>query len=237
MSKDCYLSFCPIAKVGEVLEPRWTLLVLCEFFNGATRFNEIHRGVPDMSPTLLSRRLKEMEQNGLVIRRVRGVRTEISYHLTPAAEELRPIVNDLGKWAFRNIDRDVTMEHLDVRILMWNVRRKVDVARMPPARRWVVRFTFDPGTPQEADFWLLVRPGHPTDLCTTDPGQDVDLYVHAGLRPMTSVFLGYSRLTAEVARGTIQLTGTRELAQTMKDWFVPSTYATAATSAPESVAL
>lgn len=227
MAKDCYLSFCPIAKVGDVLEPRWTLLVLCELFNGATRFNEIHRGLPDMSPTLLSRRLKEMERNGLLIRRVRGLRAESGYHLTPAAEELRPIVHELGKWAFRHIDRDVTLEHLDGRILMWNVRRKVDVTRMPPARQWVVRFTFDAETSAESDYWLVVRPGEPTDLCSSDPGQEVDLYVQAGLRPMTAVFLGYARLTAELARGTIQLTGAPPLARTMKDWFVPSSYSAA----------
>lgn len=224
MANDCYLSFCPIAKVGEVIEPRWTLLILCELFNGATRFNEIHRGIPDISPTLLSRRLKEMEHNGLVIRRVRGPRNEISYHITQAAEELKPIVHALGKWAFRNVDREVTMEHLDVKLLMWNVRRKVDVARMPPARQWVVRFTFDPDMPGECDYWLVVRPGQPTDLCTSDPGQDVDLFVHAGLKPMTSVFLGYTTLLGEVNRGTIQLTGARDLAATMKDWFVPSVF-------------
>jgi DNA-binding HxlR family transcriptional regulator len=139
LANDCYLSFCPIAKVGEVIEPRWTLLILCELFNGATRFNEIHRGIPDISPTLLSRRLKEMDHNGPVIRRVRGPRNEMSYPITQAAEDLKPIV-------------------------------------------------------------------------------------HAGLRPMTSVFLGYTTLLGEVDRGRIQLTGSRELAATMKDWFVPSVY-------------
>ena len=227
MSNDCYLSFCPVAKACEVLEPRWTLLVLCELFVGATRFNEIHRGVPGMSPSLLSKRLKEMEANGLLTRNVKGARGEITYALTAMAEELRPVVLALGKWAHRNVDRELTLDHLDARLLMWNVRRKADVALMPPARQWVIQFRFPDQKPEERDFWLVAKRGTPTDLCTLDPGQDVDLYVHADLRAMTSVFLGYSKLLGEVDRGKIQLTGDRRLASAMPDWFVPTMYAAA----------
>lgn len=239
MSNDCYLSFCPIAKACEVLEPRWTLLVLCELFSGASRFNEIHRGVPGMSPTLLSRRLKEMEKNGLLTRSVTGLRGDITYATTAMADELRPVVLALGKWAHRNVDRDLTLDNLDARLLMWNVRRKADVALMPPARQWVIQFSFSDNKPGpdhdsssdqkqgEVDFWLVARRGSPTDLCFVDPGQDVDLFIHAQLRAMTSVFLGYTTLTGEVSRGKIQLTGVRQLAATMTDWFVPTVYAAA----------
>lgn len=225
MANDCYLSFCPVAKACEVLEPRWTMLVLCEILQGATRFNEIHRGVPAMSPSLLSKRLKEMERNGLLTRSVRGA--EISYLVTPMGEELRPVVFALGKWAHRNVDREVTMEHLDARLLMWNVRRKADVALMPPARQWVIHFKFPELPAEDRDFWLVAKRGSPTDLCTVDPGQDVDLFVHTSLRTMTSVFLGYTKLSGEVDRGHVQLTGERRLAATMRDWFVPTVYAQA----------
>lgn len=235
MSHDSYLSFCPIAKACEVLEPRWTLLVLCELFSGAARFNEIHRGVPGMSPTLLSRRLKEMEKNGLLTRTVKGVtgeglRGEITYATTPMAAELRPVVLALGKWAHRNVDRDLTLDNLDARLLMWNVRRKADVALMPPAPQWVIQFSFaETGSdqPQQADYWLVARRGNPTDLCFLDPGQDVDLFIHADLRAMTSVFLGYTSLAGEVSRGAVQLTGVRQLAASMTQWFVPTVYAAA----------
>lgn len=227
MSNDCYLSFCPIAKACDVLEPRWTLLVLCELFNGAARFNEIHRGVPGISPTLLSRRLKEMEQNGLLTRTVKGLRGEITYGTTPMAEELRPVVLALGKWAHRNIDEDVTLSSLDSRVLMWNVRRKADVALMPPARQWVVQFAFNAEKPEDREYWLVAKRGSPIDLCTVDPGQDVDLFVHADLRAMTSVFLGYATLAGEVGRGKIQLTGDRRLSASMSDWFVRTAYAAA----------
>jgi len=233
MSNDCYLSFCPVAKACEVLEPRWTLLVLSELFSGAARFNDIHRGVPGMSPSLLSRRLKEMEKNGLLTRTVKGLRGEITYATTPMAEELRPVVLALGKWAHRNVDRDLTLDHLDARLLMWNVRRKADVALMPPARQWVIQFTFSDPKPDRGeksgadDFWLVVRRGSATDLCFVDPGQDVDLFIHADLRAMTSVFLGYTTLAGEVSRGKIHLTGVRQLASRMADWFVPTVYAAA----------
>lgn len=227
MSKDSYLSFCPVAKACEVLEPRWTLLVLCEMFNGASRFNEIHRGLAGMSPTLLSRRLKEMEQNGLVTRTVRGVRGEITYGITAMADELRPVVLALGKWAHRNVDRDVSLEHLDARLLMWNVRRKTRMELMPPARQWVIQFTYPDLPPEDARYWMVARPETPTDLCMTDPAQEVDLYVRADLRAMTSVFLGYSTIPAEIARGAIELIGDVRLARAMSDWFVPTMYAAA----------
>lgn len=227
MSNDCYLTFCPVAKACEVLEPRWTLLVLSELFLGASRFNEIHRGVPAMSPTLLSRRLKEMEKNGLLTRTVKGLRGEITYATTPIAEELRPILQALGKWAHRNVDVDLTLDHLDAGLLMWNVRRKVDLALMPPARLWVIHFNFPDQGLETENFWLVARRGSPTDLCTIDPGQDIDLFVHGDLRAMTSVFLGFTSLEREVARGKIMLTGERRLAVSMTDWYVSTAYAAA----------
>ena len=86
MSNESYHHFCPIAKACEILEPRWTLLVLCELLNGATRFNDIRRGVPSMSPTLLSKRLKEME--GLA-QSYKGVEKAFAIQ---AGRELRVIV-------------------------------------------------------------------------------------------------------------------------------------------------
>ncbi|PZQ99553.1 MAG: transcriptional regulator [Cereibacter sphaeroides] len=227
MSHDPYASFCPIAKVSEILEPRWTLLVLGELFAGAHRFNEIHRGLAGMSPTLLSRRLKEMEANGLIQREPDIARGVMSYRPTPRAEELRPVLVALGKWAHRHIDCDVTMEHLDARVLMWNVRRKADVGAMPPARQWVIQFTY-PEQPEDARrFWLVVKRAAPVDLCIVDPEQDVDLYIQSNLRTMTSVFLGYTTVAQEVRRGGIELIGDAKLGQAMGSWFVPTMYAAA----------
>lgn len=225
MSKDGYQQFCPVAKACEVLEPRWTLLLLCEMWAGSLRFNEIHRGVPGMSPTLMSKRLREMEQRGLV-RRLRNEDTgEIHYRTTEMADELQPIVHALGQWAHRYIDADVTLENLDARLLMWNMRRKVDIARLPSGRRSVIKFSFPELPRDEQDYWLMSRPGLPVDLCLIDPGHDVDLFVIADLKAMTSAWMGHSSLGAEVSKGRISLVGDQRLAASIGDWMVRSDFA------------
>jgi DNA-binding HxlR family transcriptional regulator len=225
MSKDGYQQFCPVAKACEVLEPRWTLLLLCEMWAGSLRFNEIHRGVPGMSPTLMSKRLREMEQRGLV-QRLHNLDTgEIHYRTTEMADELQPIVHALGKWAHRYIDADVTLENLDARLLMWNMRRKVDVARLPSGRRSVIKFSFPELPRDEQDYWLMSRPGLPVDLCLIDPGHDVDLFVIADLKAMTSAWMGHSSLGAEVSKGRISLVGDQRLAASIGDWMVRSAFA------------
>ena len=225
MARDCYLTFCPVAKACDVLEPRWTIQILCEVMGGQIRFNEIRRFLPTISPTLLSKRLREMERNGLVVRTVKG--REITYIATPMAEELRPVLRELGRWAHRNVDREVTLEHLDARILMWNVWQKARLAALPPSPLWVVRFTFPAAPATDRTYWLIARHGQESELCTVDPGQDVDLYVEADLKAMTSAFLGFTSLSAEVARGAIRLVGNRALSKTFADWIVISSYAAA----------
>lgn len=222
-----YSHFCPVAKACEVLEPRWTLLVLCELWAGSRRFNEIHRGVPGMSPTLLSKRLKELERRGLVTRTANRATGEIAYETTPLADELEPIVHALGRWAHRNIDAEVTLEHLDARLLMWNMRRKIDASTLPQGRRVVIQFTYPELAEDERSYWLLARPGRPVDLCLSDPGHDVDLYVTADLRAMTSAWMGLSDLRAEIARERVSLIGDRALAATISRWMTRSAFAAA----------
>lgn len=226
MSSDCYDSFCPVAKACDLIEPRWTLLVLCELWHGATRFNEIRRGVPGISPTLLSRRLKELENNGLV-RRVENEAGEPGYATTSMADELKPVVQALGRWAYRNIDKEVSLEKLDARLLMWNMRRKVDASFFPPGTTTVIQFTYPELIESERHYWLVARPGAPVDLCLLDPARDVDLFIRADLKAMTSAWMGWSTLRSEVDSGSVVLVGDRRLIATLERWMVRSSYAAA----------
>ena len=227
MSTDGYNQFCPVAKACELIEPRWTLLLLSEMWSGSTRFNEIRRGVPGMSPTLMSKRLRQMEQNGLVTRSENKATGDINYKTTRIADELEPIVKALGKWAHCNIDADVTLENLDARLLMWNMRRKIDPAALPPSRRSVIEFTYPELPKEEQNYWLIARPGTPVDLCSTDPGHDVDLFVTAELKAMTSAWIGFSNLQTEISQGRITLIGDGTMAATIDRWMVRSSFATA----------
>ena len=227
MTNECYNQFCPVAKAGEILNPRWTLLLLCEMWAGSTHFNEIRRGVPGMSPTLMSKRLREMEDNGLVTRSEDRATGEIRYETTPIADELEEIVYALGKWAHRNVDKEVTLEHLDAGLLMWNMRRKVNATALPKTRRSVIAFTYPELPRDDRSYWLIAKPGAPVDLCSIDPGHDVDLFISADLKAMTSAWMGLSTLEEEIERGRISLLGDATIAASISEWMVRSSYARA----------
>ncbi len=227
MPSKSYGMFCPIAMACEVVEPRWTMLILAEMWLGATRFNEIRRGVPGISPTLLSKRLKEMEKQGLVERLEDRAKGTVDYVRTPMAVELEPVLDLLGDWAYRHVEPEVALDNLQPDYLMWNLRRQIDPAALPD-RRVVVRFHFPDCRKEEATYWLMVRPGMAGDLCLVDPGFDVDLYVEAELRALGSVWMGYSTLKTEISKDRIFLSGDPLLAKTMDRWLVKTEDAEAA---------
>lgn len=230
MSEPTYPRFCPVAMAASLLEPRWTMLLLCEMWSGSTRFNEIQRGVPGMSPALLSKRLREMEASGLVMRRTAGPGGHAEYLTTPLADELEPLIRGLGEWAHRNIDCDVTLQHLDARMLMWNIRRKIDLLELPK-RKSVIQFILNDLPNETSNYWLLAKPGEETDLCYTDPKFDVDLYVVCDLRALTSAWMGHSTFQAEIGAGRISVTGHNLMARTLTKWLIRSSYAEIAKTA------
>ena len=224
MSNTVYPRFCPIAMAADLLGPRWTMLVLCELWNGSTRFNEISSGLPGMSPSLLSKRLKEMEAKGLVQRRESGVGAHAEYLTTDQANELEPIVVRLGEWAHRNIESDVSLQCLDARMLMWNIRRKLDRSALPISK-CVIQFTLNNGPNEQANYWLVIKPGLETDLCYLDPGHNVDLFIIGELRAMTSAWMGHSSFETEINKGAISLVGHSGMARSLTKWLIRSSFA------------
>lgn len=221
MTDRSYHQFCPTAAACAILEPRWTMLVLCEVANASSRFSDIQRGVPGMSPSLLSRRLSEMLENGLLRREQVAETGHWRYFATDAGNQLVPLIREIGAWAHRNLDPEVTLSQLDDKLLMWNIRRRVRTMGFPD-RRVVVEFILQtPGSPDKK-YWLIMRPGCETDLCSIDPKFDVDLYVVSDLRSLTSAWMGHSTYSAEQAKGRLQLIGDRRLAETFTDWLVRS---------------
>ncbi len=225
MTTASYQQFCPVAMAAEILCPRWTIVVLREMIAGSTRFNELRRGVPRMSPALLSRRLKELEAAGIVARAASSSDPALfEYHLTEAGRELGPLVEAFGIWGQRRIESNLSLQHLDVDLLMWDMRRNLDATPMP-IRRSVVEFVYPALPAAYRHFWLIVDPETGTDLCKIDPGFDVDLYVSADLRTMTAIWLGLDTVRAAVASQRMILTGSRELAASMQTWLGLSPFA------------
>ncbi|GMG84479.1 helix-turn-helix domain-containing protein [Paralimibaculum aggregatum] len=233
MSDSTYPRFCPVAMAASLLEPRWTMLMLCEMWSGSTRFNEIQRGVPGMSPGLLSKRLKEMEANGLVIRRP-GAGGHTEYLTTPLADELEPHIRALGEWAHRNIDCEVSLQDLDARLLMWKIRGKIDLLQLPK-RKSVIQFILNDPPNETANYWLVAKPGEETDLCYTDPKHDVDLYVVCELRALTSAWMGHSSFVQEIEAERITLSGHELMARTLTKWLTRSSFAVIEKRSPAAV--
>ena len=162
-----YGQFCPIAKAAQILAERWTPLVLRELICGSTRFNDLRRGVPLMSSSLLSQRLKFLEREGVIERWPAAAGHGFEYHLTAAGRELEPMIMLMGEWGARWVRSQLAPEDLDVTLLMWDMRRKVRPEQFP-ARRVVVAFEFS-DVPQSKRRWWLVSEGKKADLCVTDP--------------------------------------------------------------------
>jgi DNA-binding HxlR family transcriptional regulator len=225
MTQASYGQFCPVAMGAEVLCTRWTVVLLRELVAGSTRFNDLRRGVPRMSPALLVKRLRDLEEAGIV-RRVAS-RTEpgiLEYQLTPAGRDLKPVVEAIGKWGQRWFEADVSLQHLDPSLLMWDVRRNLDPSALPP-RRCVIHFRYPELPAARRQWWLLIEPGAEVDLCTIDPGFDVDLYVTIDLRTMTAIWMGLTTVRRAMSEGKLVLTGDRQVASNMQTWLGLSPFA------------
>lgn len=221
MASKGYGQFCPVAKAAEIVAERWTPLVLRELMYGSRRFSDLRRGVPLMSPSLLSKRLKELEHHGLVEHEGEGGAS--SYALTEAGLALQPVIQMLGLWGHRWARSRIGDDDLDAGLLMWDVRRRIDPARLPDARVVILFELLD--APANKRRWWLVIEGGEVDLCLKPPGYDVDLTVTSTVRAMVDVWLLYTPLAAALRAGDIRVTGSRALARTMPDWFRLSTFA------------
>ncbi|MGC2173828.1 MAG: helix-turn-helix domain-containing protein [Acidimicrobiales bacterium] len=214
-SVEGYGQFCPVSKAAELICQRWTLLILRELLVGSTRFNEIRRGVPTCSPTLLSKRLKELDRAGIIERVVDN--HEITYSLTEAGQELLPIVLGLGEWGQRWVRTDYSLNDLDPGLLLWDVRRHLQPGGLGD-RRVTIQFVFAALSANHRYFWLVVD-AHEVDLCLTDPGREVDVIVEADLRTLTEIWMGDTRFRDALADGRIVLRGQSIVTRRIPAWF------------------
>jgi DNA-binding HxlR family transcriptional regulator len=220
-----YGQFCPVAKAAEIVAERWTPLVLRELLCGSHRFNDIHRGVPLMSKSLLSKRLKELEHAGLLERRAASGEPIPAYYLTRAGEELRPIIEALGVWGQRYVRSNFEHQDLDASLLLWDMRRWVRPEYLP-AGRVVVEFEFPEQPANQRRWWLLKEPGSDElDLCLQHPGYDVDLVVRADLKTLSRIWVGDLESAPALRSGALQLEGSTALKLSVQNWISLSPFA------------
>jgi DNA-binding HxlR family transcriptional regulator len=213
--RGSYGQFCPVSMASEILCSRWTTLVVRELLCGSTRFNDLRRGLPKMSPALLSKRLKELQAAGVVVTLPRA-NGSVDYHLSEAGEELRPLIMGLGKWAQRWMESRLSLKNLDPSLLMWDMRRSLNVKLMPE-RRCMIQFLYSELPPAQKSWWLITE-GGTVDLCNFDPGHELDLLVTSSLRSMTAIWMGLTTIKQETASGQLQIEGDPALALSMQQW-------------------
>ncbi|MES2254492.1 MAG: helix-turn-helix domain-containing protein [Pseudomonadota bacterium] len=225
MTQGSYKQFCPVAMAAEILCSRWTVVLLREMLAGSTRFNELRRGVTRMSPALLSQRLKDLENAGIVSRvKVDGDPGLFEYHLTRAGRELQPLIDGFGVWGQRWVESEMSLQNLDAQLLMWDMRRGLDPTPMP-RRRSTIQFRYRDAAAAHRVWWLIVAPGTEVDLCSVDPGYDVDLYVSSNLRAMTAIWMGLDTVRKAVSESRMELVGDQLLAKNMQTWLGLSPFA------------
>jgi len=226
MTNRGYGQFCPVALASEVLGTRWTILVLRELISGSTRFNELRKGLPRMSPALLSKRLRDLEQIGLVERRVDGCGNSPVYHLTEPGKDLEPVIMALGTWGQRWLESQLSLKNLDPSLLMWDMRRNLNPAPLPP-QRITVQFLYPEIEHGHGKWWMTVdsTAEEVVEICWLDPGQEVDLYVVTDLRTMTAIWVGITTVEKAVSSEKLKLIGSRELGSTMQKWLGLSVFA------------
>lgn len=208
-----YGQFCPVAKAMEILDERWTMLVVRELLSGSTHFNELRRGLPRMSPTLLSRRLQSLERHGVVKRTPTSGR--VIYELTESGKELSTVIDALGAWGTRWVP-ELGDDELDPHLLMWDVHRMVPIDSWPRSRT-VVSFTFDDISSRDGRWWLVVD-GGAVDVCDFDPGFDVTASVSTSLRTFVKIWRGDLSWDQALGSARVTIAAPAGISQAVPGW-------------------
>jgi DNA-binding HxlR family transcriptional regulator len=217
-----YGQFCPIAKATEILGERWTILILREVLMGGRRFNELQRGLGDISPALLTSRLKSLEQQGILARRRISGQRGHEYFPTPACEQFLPVIIAIGEWGLSWTRDMLVQDDFDIDFLMFYLERSVDPEKLP-GDETVIRFQFTELVEQR-NWWLLVDRSS-VQICLTAPARDVDVYFTTTVRTMHDVWMGDRSYRDAVNAEDLIIEGEPALTRNISNWLRPSAFA------------
>ena len=210
-----YGQFCPIAKSMELLGERWTVLILREVLMDSRRFNRLQRGLGTISPALLSKRLGDLEENGLIVKRKIQGQRGFEYFPTPSAEALLPVLMALGEWGMQWAKENLTDDDYDVDLLMLYLERSVVTDKLVGSNT-IIQFEFT-DLSQQKNWWLVIE-GDRIDVCVKDPGKDVDVYFTTTVRTMTDVWLGHDTYTRAIRDADLVVVGPKNLTNNVSAW-------------------
>jgi DNA-binding HxlR family transcriptional regulator len=210
-----YGQFCPVAKATEVIGEKWTLLIIRELLMGGSRFNELHRGLSLISPTILSRRLESLSEHGLVLKKKIPGQRGYEYFPTESCQELLPIIRSLGDWGMRWARSNLTENDYDVELLMLYLKRSI-VPKKLIGKETVIRFNFT-DIDSYPDWWLVVK-GEEVDLCVNDPGKDIDVYFTSSVKTMADIWMGDNTYKKAIRDGSMKIVGEKVLTRNITPW-------------------
>ena len=211
-----YGQFCPVAKSTEILGDSWSMLIVRELLLGSTRFSALERGLPRISPTVLNTRLKDLERNGVLVKRPLNGQRGHEYRLTPAGRELSGVIDALAVWGMRWARDEMADEDADVTFLMFDIQRNLITGALPDGET-VLSFHFPDLT--EFSRWWLVCNGSEIDLCYQDPGKDVNAYVSATSRDLIAIWMGDISTAAAFDSDRLTLVGEAVVCKAFRKWF------------------
>ena len=217
-----YGQFCPIAKATEILGERWTILIVRELLLGTSRFCDFQRALSQISPTLLTQRLGQLVDCGLVIRKPSPAGKRPEYFLTASGKELGPIISQLAEWGMRWARGQMSDEDLDVELLMVDICRRLDPATLPGG---VTVLHFDFGRIDKLSRWWIVIEEDRRELCVQPPGRESDACVQTDVRTLVQVYSGDVTVGNARREGKLTVTGSPQLAQTVSKWMPVSSVA------------
>jgi DNA-binding HxlR family transcriptional regulator len=218
-----YGQICPVAKTAEVLGERWTLLIIRELVLGTTRFNDFQRALSQISPTLLAKRLNQLQEAGLVVRKTTPDQRRPEYYPTAAGKELEPIIVGLGKWGMRWARGQMNDDELDVEMLTYDLQRRIDGTQLPGGRT-VIKFVFRK-LPKFGHWWIVIEPDGSRVLCVHNPRLPVDIEVTTDLRSMSHIWAGDMDIRMARETGRLELKGDPTLVRTISSWLRPGMFA------------
>jgi len=210
-----YRQYCPIARATEILAERWSLLIVRNLMFGATTFTAIAQGVPAMSRSMLTKRLRALERAGVITATPKPNGQGSIYRLTEAGTDLADVIDSLGRWAETWVE--VLPEHADPGFALWawcQVQLDRDAL---PGGRVVVHFVFPDEAVGNRYFWLLVDQGD-AEVCATDPGGEPDLHVVARSSAFVDWHRGALSWSEALRRRDITIDGSPALTRAFPTW-------------------
>jgi len=217
--KSMYGQYCPLSLATEILGERWTNLIIFALCDGSRRFNELQRALPRISASTLTQRLRSLEESQVISKQKSANGGAVDYQLTDSGQDFVPIVKSMAQWGQRWA-RDLEVEDLDPRHLIWSVHLRMNTEAMPSGRT-TIQFEFTDVRQVDRFYWIVVNESK-VDVCLKHPGYEPDVCVESDLRRFIDSWRGFRSLEQEVKSGRIKVTGSVEMRKAFTSWLLLS---------------